>query len=85
MNKNKLICITDLIKERRWSRKLIREFLGEPDKFLPNPYYPGSHPVKLYKLSRVRKSEKKDTFLARMIQIEKQRKKAKQRLHGGGY
>lgn len=83
MKQNELICISNLITERKWTRNLIRDFLGEPDESVPNPYYPESHPVKLYKLSRVRRTEREETFLVRMRQIKTQRKIAKRRLNGG--
>lgn len=83
MKQNELICITDLINDRKWTRNLIRDFLGSPDKTVPNPYYSTSHPVKLYKLSRVCRTEENNHFLVRMKKINKQRKMAKQRLKGG--
>lgn len=80
MNKRELICIANLIQERRWTRGLIREFLGSPDLSVPNPYYPNSHPVKLYKVSRVQRVEQSPLFMSRMRLIEKQRASEKARL-----
>lgn len=68
-----MICISDLISERKWTRNLIRDFLGEPDESIPNPYYPTSHPVKLYTVARVTRLEGTTRFISRMNQINKQR------------
>lgn len=83
MNTRKMICISDLITERKWTRNLIREFLGEPDDTAPNPYYPTSHRVKLYKIVRVTCAEKDPVFVARMKVVSKHRKLSKAKLNKG--
>lgn len=74
-NNETYICITDLKRERGWTGKLIDRFLPEPDKVEPNPFYPSSYPMKLYKLSRVLEVEQCLTFKNELLAITEGREK----------
>ena len=45
------------LKERGWTDKLIKQFLPEPDKTVPNPHYSSKSTASLYKLSKVEQLE----------------------------
>jgi len=51
-----------LIKERGWTEKAIKLFLGDHDKEKPNPYYSSASPMKLYLIERVKKKEQSKEF-----------------------
>lgn len=44
---------TKELKARGWNERLIRTYLGDPDKRVPNPYFPRGHDKQLYLASRV--------------------------------
>lgn len=63
------------LKQRGWTEKLIREFLGEPDESSENPHYSCAAPVCFFSMKRVHRSEKSKRFL-RAKQVADQRKAA---------
>ena len=69
------ITLTTLEKSRGWTKKMINEYLGEPDKLVPNPYYRSSPPMKLYQLSRVIEVESQDWFKSLLESKQKSREK----------
>ena len=53
------------LKQRGWSPKLIKTYLGDPDRTDPNPIYPGKGaPRKRWEQTRVEAAEKCPEFLA---------------------
>ena len=78
-----MICVSDLISNRKWTKNLIAEYLGDPDDSAPNPYYPTSHRMKLYKIVRVICAEKDPAFIARMKVVSNHRKLSKAKLNKG--
>ena len=57
---------TQDLKERGWTARLIREFLGEHDDTRPNGLKIGRHkfpPVKLYREERAAEAEREEDFL----------------------
>jgi hypothetical protein len=54
---------TKELKARGWSEKLIRTFLGAPDRTLPNPYFNHGHEKRLYSASRVAQVESSFHFM----------------------
>lgn len=53
---------TGLKKERGWTDKLIKKFLGAPDETRTNPHYSCAAPMKLYLKSRVEQAEASAEF-----------------------
>lgn len=41
------------IKQRGWSDSMVKKFLGEADKLIPNPHYKCAAPMRLYNEQRV--------------------------------
>jgi hypothetical protein len=54
-----LLTLKTLKKERGWTDKTIKEFLGRPSKTKTNPNYRSAPPMKLYSLKRVEEAEAK--------------------------
>ena len=46
------------LKERGWTAASIKKFLGEPDRFVPNPYYRSASAMRLYYFERVLEAER---------------------------
>jgi hypothetical protein len=52
-----------LKSERNWTEKLIRDFLGEPDKLVKNPHHRTGPMMRLYSIERVDLAEAEPAFL----------------------
>lgn len=52
----------DLTKVRGWTPKLIKDFLGEPDRRTENPMYKCAAPMCLYDLRKVKRIERTRKF-----------------------
>lgn len=75
MQTKNYIYLTELKRDRGWTNKLVDNHLGEPDKIEPNPFYPNSYPMKLYKLSRVLEVERSLAFQKELAAIMEGREK----------
>lgn len=51
------------VKERGWTDKLIKKFMGLSDKEKKNPVFPSASPMQLYSLSRIKKIERSNSFI----------------------
>lgn len=51
-----------LIKERRWTKKLIEKYLPEPCELKENPFYKSAAPMKLYLIEKIIEIEKDERF-----------------------
>ncbi len=78
--KTNFICKAGL-KARGWTDTLINHFMPKCDRLARNPYYACAPEVKLYKITRVERIEKKDTFKAAFSALERKRKKALDTFH----
>lgn len=69
--------IKNQLKERGWTEKLIRDFLGEPDKnkWCGNKHYGGVHICKLYASERILKAETLPEFIEYKNALENVRAK----------
>ena len=68
---------TSELKDRGWTKTLIRRFLPTADATEPNPKYPNAgHPMKLYQLKRVEAAEATDEFRAASILSMKRKESA---------
>ena len=56
--------------KQEWSNDLITEYLGEPDKIVPNPHYRSSPRAKLYELNRVIEVEKAGLLEAKPVDFK---------------
>lgn len=64
INKKKNLYLTkSSLKSSGWTEGLIEKHLGEPDSTATNPHYKSGPPVKLYLISRVKRCEKKKSFI----------------------
>lgn len=54
---------TDLISVRKWTDRLIKKYMPEPDLIKNNPHYRQASKMKLYKITRVESIEKNEQFL----------------------
>ncbi len=52
------------LRERGWTEAAIRDFAGEPDEILPNPFYRSGAPMQLYDLKRIKRKERTKGFRA---------------------
>jgi hypothetical protein len=59
--------------EHGWTKAMIRELLGEPDKLAPNPHYRSAAPMRLYKVERVLAIQNSYSFKKSLI-VKKARK-----------
>ena len=67
------ICESRLIGERGWTKKLIQQFLGEPDKEVRNPHYSSAPPMRLYELDRIKEAEARDDVQKLLEKVREQR------------
>jgi len=67
------ICESRLIGERGWTKKLIQQFLGEPDKEVDNPHYSSAPSMRLYKLDRIKEAEARDDVQKLLEKVREQR------------
>jgi hypothetical protein len=61
------------LKERGWTRTLIRDLLGQEDATRPNPYYRTAPPVRLYLLDRVQSAEQSEQWTERIEKVAKRK------------
>lgn len=66
----------NLLKGRGWTEKLIKMFLTDPCKVVPNPHYKSASPMRLYKLSKVEQCESLENFQEYLISKQASRQKA---------
>jgi len=64
------------VKARGWTDKLIKDFLGEPDKTAVNSHNRSGPPVKLYLISRVEESEASGEWIASHSKLARRRQGA---------
>lgn len=55
--------MSQLIKNREWTKTLIKKYLGEPCAICQNPHYRGAAPMKLYLCSLVLETERLNAFI----------------------
>ena len=61
------------ITQRGWSKTMVANLLGEPDKLAPNPMYKSAAPMRLYDLARVKKIELSSSFKKAKARADKRR------------
>ncbi|MBE1580449.1 hypothetical protein ACFORH_43205 [Amycolatopsis roodepoortensis] len=72
------IGVAELKEDRGWSRAMIKQYLGEPDRTDPNPGGPNAPQVKLWLFTRVKAIEATDEFQERWWKA-RDRRQAQQR------
>lgn len=50
------------LRDRGWTAAMIRDLLGQPDRLAGNARFPGASPIRLYRLARVRATERSAAF-----------------------
>ncbi len=63
------------VLDRGWTQGAIEKWLGEPDKYAPNPYSRRKPPMNLFEKARVLKAEQRPDFLAWMAKSQIARSK----------
>jgi hypothetical protein len=53
------------LKERGWTEAMIRDLLGEPDRYVDNPHYKSAGQMRLWRLQRVEAAEAAPEFAGR--------------------
>ena len=66
---------TELL-QRGWTKKLIQDFLGEPDWTEQNPKYKTAPPTQLFSMKRIKKAERTKKFKTAMEKVTKRRESA---------
>ncbi len=66
-----------LVGKRNWTETAISNFLGDPEKTVPNSHYRNGHPVNLYALQRVERVEQTPEF-KHWMKLSSVRKEASQ-------
>lgn len=59
------------LRERGWTRTMVRDLLGEPDELRPNPAYRSAAPIRLWALDRVTAAEQDPAFAQRQATARK--------------
>jgi hypothetical protein len=68
------ISISTLKAERGWTDRLIKTFLGEPDRTAPNPVYSkAGAPMRLYAMRRIEAAEATESFAAERAKTDRRR------------
>lgn len=62
-----------LLKRRNWNPRRIKVYLGEPDKYAPNPKSPNYRDMKLYDLNRVYRAEVSGQFRLEVFRSKQRR------------
>ena len=65
------------LREHGWTNAAIEQFLGEPDKRVPNPHYKSGPEMKLYAVARVLEIEKTPAWQAWLAASESRKRGAK--------
>ena len=65
----------NLLKERKWTEKLVKMYLKEPCKLVSNPHYKSSSPMRLYALMKVKEAESQESFKEYICKKSNSRKK----------
>jgi hypothetical protein len=68
-----MMVVATLKKERGWTDKLIRHFLGDPDELATNPHHRSGPPMRLYCLDRIEQTEQRADFREAWEKIAQQR------------
>lgn len=76
MNQKKYYRSSEL-KQRGWTKGLIKKFLPKPDETKTNPIVKCAAPMKLYKIKRVGRIEKSEKFIKAMVSISKRKAAAR--------
>lgn len=71
--------VSQLVKNRGWTKTLIKKFLGNPCATCPNPYYHGSAPMKLYRKGNVLDVEQLNSFVEAKAEAAQHSALARQR------
>ena len=58
----KYISQAQILKRKNWNLRRICVYLGEPDKYAPNPRSPKYRHMKLYDIDRVYRAEVSEPF-----------------------
>lgn len=72
--------VSQLVKNRGWTKTLIQKFLGEPCATCPNPHYRGAAPMKLYRKDNVLDVEQLSSFIEAKAEAAQHSALARQRL-----
>ena len=62
------------VMSRGWTKKVIIEFLGEPDKTAPNPEHKHGAPLRLFSISRVESVERQADFQSTIDDVNERRR-----------
>lgn len=71
----KFITKTDLLA-RGWTQSLIRKFLVQPDKRIPNPHSKRAPKTHLYSMTRVQQAEASEAFATESKKLQRRREAA---------
>ena len=74
---NKIFFSYTELKENGWTDSLIKKFLPEPDETRRNPVFRCAAPMKLYRISRVKKIKKSAKFKKEKELISKRKEAAR--------
>jgi hypothetical protein len=60
------------LKERGWTEGMIRDLLGEPDRYVDNPHYKSAGRMRLWRLQKVEAAEAAPEFAQRKQRADRQ-------------
>jgi len=60
------------LKERGWTESMIRDLLGNPDRYVDNPHYSSAAPMRLWRLQRAEALEATPEFAQRRERASRQ-------------
>lgn len=61
------------LRERGWTESMIRDLLGQPDRYVDNPHYKKAEPMRLWRLQRAEEAEAAPGFAQRRERADRQR------------
>ena len=75
MKENKYICQSEIIAKYNFTKKIIADYLGTPDKLAINPHYHSGPKEKLWLISKVNEISKIPEVNSKTSKIAERRKK----------
>ena len=75
MKENKYICQSEIIAKYNFTKKIIADYLGTPDKLAINPHYHSGPKEKLWLISKVNEISKIPEVNSKTLKIAERRKK----------
>jgi hypothetical protein len=71
-----MVCQSELIERRGWTRSMVQEFLPTPDALRQNPHRRAGRPMRLFREERVLRVESTPDFVLRRATVTARRRRS---------